>query len=130
MKFGTHQKWRVPEKLIFYLLTVLDTKEEKFNFKREDYSVRNEFVQKIENEFGCRADRDGFATAQNALYTKFWTENKNALEQNWPKRETIWSNSPWSLWKKVAEKLKKSQCNAICILPRRENTNSTTLGFF
>ena len=120
MKFGTYHKWRVPEKLFFYLLSVLDTKEEKCDFKREDYSVRNEYVQKIENEFGCRASRDGFASARNALCTEFWTEKDNALSQNWQKGETIWLNPPWSLCKKVAEKLKTSQSNAICILPAWE----------
>ena len=45
MKYGTYHKWRVPEKLVFYLLSVLDHQEEKFTFKREDYAVRNEIVQ-------------------------------------------------------------------------------------
>ena len=117
MKYGTYQKWRVPEKLIFYLLSVLDHEEEKFNFKREDYSVRNEIVQQIERKFGCRADRDCFATARNSLCSDFWTENDDALGKKWKKDETIWLNPPWSLWKKVAEKLKTSESNAICILP-------------
>jgi hypothetical protein len=110
----------VPEKLIFYLLSVLDHQEEKFNFKREDYSVRNEFVQKIEKEFGCYAERDCFASPQNALCTDFWTKNDDALQQTWERGHTIWLNPPWSLWKKVAEKLKNSECNAICIIPAWE----------
>ena len=117
MKFSTYQKWRVPEKLVQFLLGALDHAEEKFNFKREDYAVRNEFVHQIENYFGCKADKDCFASPKNSLCTNFFTKNDNALEREWLPGETLWINPPWSLWKKVANKLKSSKCNAICILP-------------
>ena len=110
MKFGTYQKWRVPERLIFHLLSILDHSEEKFSFKREDYAVRNEFVQQIERKFGRRADRDCFANSRNSLCTAFFTENDNALEKEWKEGETVWLNPPCSLWKKVAKKLKNSFC--------------------
>ena len=51
MRVSTHLKWRVPEKLVLYLLSVLDHQEEKFSFKREDYAVRNDFVKIIEEKF-------------------------------------------------------------------------------
>ena len=98
--------------MIFHLLSVLDHQEENFDFKREDYAVRNEIVNEIEQRFGCRVDRDCFASARNSLCTAFWTENDDALQKEWKAGETIWLNPPWSLWKKVAEKLKTSDSNA------------------
>jgi hypothetical protein len=113
MKFGTYQKWRVPEKLVCWFLSVLEQREEKFNFKREDYTVRNVFVQQIEKRFGRRADHDCFATTKNAQCATFYTENDNALAHEWKKGETLWLNPPWSLWRKVVTKLKKIRvrCN-------------------
>ena len=83
MKYSTYHKWRVPEKLVSYLLSVLDHEEENFDFIREDYAVKNDIVQQIEQKFGCRADRDCFATARNSLCTSFWTENDDALQKEW-----------------------------------------------
>ena len=117
MKFGTYQKWRIPEKLVSYLLTVLEHNEEKFSYKRENYSVRNDIVLQIENRFQIKADRDCFATARNSLCTAFFTKNDDALQGEWGEGETLWLNPPWSLCRKVTAKLKKSRCTAICILP-------------
>ena len=117
MKYTTYHKWKVPEKLVFHLLSVLDHGEEKFNFKRVDYAVRNEFFKMIEQKFQRRVDRDCFADRKNALCTAFFTESDNALEKEWGEGETLWLNPPWSLWRKVTAKLKKSKSDAICILP-------------
>ena len=117
MRFGTYSKWRVPDRLVSHLLSVLNHAEEKFNFKREDYAVRNEIVLQIERKFGRKADRDCFATPKNSLCTAFYTENDDALQREWREGETLWLNPPWSLWYKVANKLKNSKCDAICIFP-------------
>ena len=117
MKFSTYHKWKVPEKLVEYLLTALKDPEEKFSFKREDYAVRNHFVKRIEEFFGTKADRDCFATKRNSVCASFFTENEDAFKQHWDWGETIWLNPPWSLWNRVAKKLRKSTCTAICILP-------------
>ena len=117
MKFGTYQKWRVPEQLINYLLSALDLHEEKFSFKREDYAVRNEFVQAIETEFQCKADCDCFANIKNARCTSFYSKENDAFQREWGPNETLWLNPPWRLWPKVAKKLRKSNCDAICVLP-------------
>ena len=50
MRFSTYQKWRMPEKLVEYLISALVEPEEKFNFKREDYAVRNHVLQRIERK--------------------------------------------------------------------------------
>ena len=92
MKFGTRAKWRVPEKLVEYLLSALDEKEEKFSFKREDYAVRNEYVQQIEANFDKRADRDCFATEKNSRCAAFYTAKEDALRQDWGEGETLWLN--------------------------------------
>jgi hypothetical protein len=117
MRFGTYQKWRVPERLVFWLLSILDHEEEKFNFKREDYAVRNNFVEQIEKKFGRRVDRDCFASRKNSQCASFFTENDDALQKEWKPGETLWLKPPWSLWRKVAAKLKHSKCDAICIFP-------------
>eukprot|EP00667_Euglena_gracilis_P019564 EG_transcript_20987 len=117
MRVSTQQKWRVPEKLVEYLLSALDFKEEKFSFKREDYAVRNSFVQMIEENFQRRAEVDCFASTQNSQCTSYLTEKENALAVPWGGGGTVWLNPPWSLWPKVAKKLQKDPCDAICILP-------------
>jgi hypothetical protein len=72
MKVGTKQKWRVPEKLVSFLLSVLDRDEAPTNYKREDYAVRNEIVQLIEKKIQKTIDRDCFADRRNALCTAFF----------------------------------------------------------
>jgi hypothetical protein len=54
MKFGVYHKWKMPEKLVEYLLSALDEPEERFSFRREDYAVRNHFIKRIEDYFGKR----------------------------------------------------------------------------
>ena len=46
MHFETQQKWRVPEKLIDYILTALSLEDKKVQYKREEYAVRKEIVKK------------------------------------------------------------------------------------
>ena len=117
MIYGTHQKWRIPSKLVEYLISALHLTEEKFNFKREDYAVRNEIVEMIEKNFHVKADRDCFASHKNARCSSYFSKEKDALKKEWGPGETLWMNPPWSLWRKVAEKLRTSKCDAICILP-------------
>ena len=105
MRYGTKQKWRVPEKLVFLLLSVLDIPAENYKFLREDYSVKNSIVQKIEKQFGCHADRDCFANYRNSQCTYFFSEKDDAPHQGWKKGETLWLNPPWILWEIAARKL-------------------------
>ena len=89
MRFGTYAKWRIPKKLILYLISVLDHQDEKFSFKREDYAVRNEYVKMIEEKFQKKIDRDCFASQQNALCSAYFTQNENALQKDWNTNETL-----------------------------------------
>jgi hypothetical protein len=110
MKTGTGEKWRVPENLVSYLLSVLKKTEKFPNFVREDYTVRIKFVKEIEKKFGVKADRDCFASAQNSRCPEFFSREKDALSQPWEGGQVMWVNPPWTLWPRVVEKIQKSGC--------------------
>eukprot|EP00667_Euglena_gracilis_P000113 EG_transcript_113 len=74
-------------------------------------------MEEIEKEFRVKAERDCFATSQNARCEKFYGEDDDAMKKDWGAEETLWMNPPWTLWPEVAEKLQNSNCRAICICP-------------
>jgi hypothetical protein len=117
MHTSTHQKWRMPQNLIEYLLSALDFKEEKFSFKREDYAVRNSFVKLIEEKFQRRAEMDCFASIKNSQCASFLTKEENALSVDWGKGGTVWLNPPWSSCHKVAKKLQKPPVMQFALFP-------------
>ena len=39
------------------------------------------------------------------------------MTQEWAKDEVMWLNPPWRMWPEVTEKVMRSECEAICILP-------------
>ena len=65
--FVHNKKWRLPEKLIDYILTALNLDENTVQYKREDYAIRQEIVVKIEDGFGKQSERDCFANPKNAI---------------------------------------------------------------
>jgi hypothetical protein len=116
----TQQKWRMPRELVEFLLSAIGEAPRpdiNLDFVREDYTIKKEFLQDIEERFGVKIQRDCFSAPHNARCGKFFTKKDDALHQNWETGEVLWLNPPWSLWPKVAKKLRKERCTAICLCP-------------
>jgi hypothetical protein len=110
----------MPREWVEFLLSALgevSKRQSHLDFVREDYTIKKEFLGDIEERFGVKIQRDCFAAPHNARCGKFFTKKDDALHQNWETGEVLWLNPPWSLWPKVAKKLKKERCTAICLCP-------------
>ena len=83
-----------------------ETRVDEFELPREIFDIWNAFF-----EF----DIDSCASHANALLTKYWTKEDDALKQDWSKLR-IYNNCPYSLKLKFLEKAKEATF-AVLLLP-------------
>ena len=102
--------------MIWRALRTLEA-EEKAQYLSELYAVRFFYVEQITKFFNVFPDRDCFASFENRRFEKFWDEGLDAFAMSWGPAETLWMNPPWSLWPHVVDKLEKSDCTVITIVP-------------
>lgn len=88
-------------------------------YRREDYAVRNHWVARILNIFNIDKSkvRDTFASGQNRRFDKYFDKQQDALQQVWSTEEIYWCNPPWSLWPAAVDKIERSNCEAIAVVP-------------
>lgn len=85
----------------------------------EQYAVRAHWVKRIISQFNLDPSicRDCFATPTNRRFDRFWTEEDDALAQEWSPAEIRWCNPPWSLWSRVASKILSSIGVSVAVMP-------------
>ena len=86
---------------------------------REDYAVRHHWVSRILKIFNVDKSkvRDAFASVHNRRFDKYFDKQQDALQQVWSKEEIYWCNPPWSLWPAAVNKIEKSSCETIAVVP-------------
>ena len=96
------------------------TSEGKF-IKREDYAVRMDVLQILLIAMERERDSgiDAFSSDKNARFDEHWTEQENALQQDWSRcvSSFLWLNPPFSLWDIVARKILESAVWCIACVP-------------
>ena len=60
---------------------------------------------------------DLFAHRGNAVVPRFVTPKENAFKQAWSQYGVAWLNPPFSLWKKVVEKLRIDPTDCLAVVP-------------
>ena len=78
------------------------------HFISENYTIRDKFMHKILQFWQVQPEVDGFACKNSARFPRFWgpdsDEEKDAFQQFWGDK-FLWLNPPFSMLKRVVEKL-------------------------
>ena len=85
-----------------------------------EYAVRKEEKEKILQYFGVTPQIDAFASAENALFERWWgpgsTLGENAFLQDWSK-ELLLLNPPFDVMDRVLDKIHKEKAHALLVVP-------------
>jgi phage N-6-adenine-methyltransferase len=93
-----------------------------FASKKQDWQTPPHIFQAVHKVFNY--DIDAAADKDNSMLPEFWTEEDNALEQDWSGKR-IWCNPPYSKAKEFIAKAMRERFNADIItllLPFRPDT--------
>jgi hypothetical protein len=96
----------------------------------EDYAIvdkwRDKFLAFAAQSPGWRRrgrpvpTADSFASLQNRRFRRYWDRHQNAFYRWWF-REVLWVNPPFSVWKRVVDKLRREGVLAYVICPMWED---------
>ena len=88
----------------------------------QDYALCAHDVRRVCAHFGVHPTRDCFASALNAKFVPYWTEDDDAFAQNWRTEACCWMNPPWERMEDAVGKLEAECPEAILIAPAFTNT--------
>ena len=106
--------------------TEKELKEGIFSSKDMDWATPQYFVDLVEEKFGIRFDLDVCAYDHTAKAKKWFTEEDDALKQDW-NESVCWMNPPYGSalpkWLDYAyEQHKKHGNTIVCLVPARTDT--------
>ena len=97
-----------------------------FSSMSSEWETPVEIFKKFDDKYHFRLD--AAATAENTLCTRFFSQESDALVQDWVKYEKVWLNPPYgrTIGKFIKKAYEESQkgCVVVCLLPSRTDTKA------
>lgn len=97
----------------------------KFESRKQNWTTPADIFQPLHTEFGFTLD--AAASAENAKAAAFFTEEDDAMRQDWG-RHIVWCNPPYgagyslSAWVEKAHKASLAGATVVLLIPARTNT--------
>ena len=88
---------------------------------KDDWTTPQSLFDELHAEFDFTID--GAASLENAKCPRYWSEEIDALTQNW-NYEAVFCNPPYSQWQKFAKKAYESRGLSVLLLPSRTDTKA------